>query len=123
MPPKKNSTPVKPPEGSTIIHEESEDMYFRVSQLEESMEQNMGNLQKRMEKKLEEGMDRIFNLIQHKEEKIPNGDNVGQGTHADRNSSHLSNHPLVSILLEGLILTLEVIRDGSHGVFNFPRLT
>ena len=33
------------------------------------------------------------------------------------------NHPLVSILLEGSILTLEVIRDGSQGVFNFPRLT
>lgn len=36
---------------------------------------------------------------------------------------NLSNHPLVSILLEGSILTLEEIRDGSQGVFNFPRLT
>jgi len=35
----------------------------------------------------------------------------------------LRNHPLVSLLLEGSILTLEVIRDGSQGVFYFPRLT
>ena len=69
MPPKKNSTPVKPPEGSTMIHKESENMSFRVPQLEkkleESMERNMGNLEKKMEKKLEEGMDIIVNLIQH----------------------------------------------------------
>ena len=62
-----------------MIHEESENMSFRVSQLEnnmgnmekrmekkldESMENNMGNLEKRM-KKLEEGMEKIVNLIQH----------------------------------------------------------
>ena len=35
----------------------------------------------------------------------------------------VSNHPLVSILLKGSIPTLAVIRDGSQGVFNFPRLT
>ena len=46
--------------------------------LEESMEKNMGNMEKRMEKKLEENMERIFNLLQHTEEKITNGDNVGQ---------------------------------------------
>ena len=39
-----------------MIHEESEDMYFRVSQLEN----NMGNMKKIMEKKLEEGMDKNF---------------------------------------------------------------
>lgn len=129
MPLKKNATPVKPREGSTMIHEESEDMSFRVSQLEkifegmvrtldlynmekkleESMETNMGNLEKNMrnlEKKLEEsmetnmrnmekkienleeGMERIVNLIQHLEEKLPNDDKVGQGTHDERNSSH-----------------------------------
>ena len=104
MPQKKNATPVKPPEGSTMIHEESEGMSFRVSQLEknfkgilktldlynmekkleESMETNMGN----MEKKLEESMEIIVNLIQQLEEKLPNDDNVRQGTHDERNSSH-----------------------------------
>ena len=132
MPPKKNVAPVKPPEGSTMIHEESEDMSFRVSQLEknfkgmvrtlylynmekkleESMETNMGNMEKKLEtnmgnmekkleesmemkignvkkmEKLEESMERIVNLIQHPEEKPPNDDNVGQGTHDERNSSH-----------------------------------
>ena len=112
MPPKKNATPMKPPEGSTMIHEESEDMSFRVSQLEknfkgmvktldlynmenkleESMETNMGNLEKNMgnmEKKLEESMEIIVNLMQHLEEKIHNDDKVGQGTHDERNSSHI----------------------------------
>jgi hypothetical protein len=118
MPSKKNATPMKPSEGSTLIHEESEDMSFRVSQLEknfkgvvktidlynmekkletnmgnmkkkleESMETNMGNMENKMEK-LEESMERIVILIQHPEEKPPNDDNVGQGTHDERNSSH-----------------------------------
>ena len=93
MPPKKNATPVKPPEGSTMIHEESEDKSFRVShlekkfkgmvrtlylynmekKLEESMETNMGN----MEKQLEESVERIVNIIQHQEENLPNDYNVG----------------------------------------------
>jgi hypothetical protein len=33
-------------------------------------------------------MEIIANRLQHKEEKLPNGDNVVQGTHEDRNSSH-----------------------------------
>ena len=76
MPPKNNATPVKPPEGSTMIHEESEDMSFRVSQseknikgmvrtldlynmekkLEENMETNMGNLEKKLEESMETNM-------------------------------------------------------------------
>ena len=110
-----------------MIHEESEDMSFRMSQLEknfkgvvrtldlynmekkleesmetnmgnmekkleESMETNMGNMEKKleesmemnmgnMEKKLEESMKRIINIIQHPKERLPNDDNVGQGTH------------------------------------------
>ena len=55
------------------------------------METNMGNLEKNMEKQmemLEESMERIVNLIQHPEEKLPNDDEVGQGTHDERNSSH-----------------------------------
>ena len=56
--------------------------------LEESMETNMGNMEKKMENLLEESMERIVNLIQHPEEKIPNDDKVGQGTHDERNSSH-----------------------------------
>jgi hypothetical protein len=55
--------------------------------LEESMETNMGNMEKKMEK-LEESMERIVNLIQNPEEKLPNYDKVGQGTHDERNSSH-----------------------------------
>ena len=51
------------------------------------METNMGNMEKKMEK-LEESMERIVNLIQHLEEKLPNDDNVGQGTHDERNGSH-----------------------------------
>ena len=107
MPLKKNATLVKPPKGSNMIDDESEDMSFRVSQLEknfkgmvktldlynmekkleESMETNMANMEKQMEK-LEESIERIVNLIQHPKEKLPNDDKVGQGTHDERNSSH-----------------------------------
>ena len=56
MPSKKNATPVKPPEGSTMIHEESEDMSFRVSQLEKNFKGmvktlDLCNMEQRMEKK------------------------------------------------------------------------
>ena len=102
------------------------DLYNMEKKLEESVETNMGNLEKNMgnlEKKLQESMEIIVNLIQHPVENLPNDDNVGQGTHDERNSSHFEKHPLVSLLLEGSILTLEVIKDGSQGLFNFPRLT
>ena len=82
----------------------------------------MGNMEKKMEK-LAENMERIFNLIRHPKEKIPNDDNVGQGTHDERNSSHIEKQSFSKSTPGGLILTLEVIRDGSQGVFNFPRLT
>ena len=55
--------------------------------LEDSMEMNMRNMEKKMEK-LEESIERIGNLIQHREEKLPNDDKVGQGTHYEINSSH-----------------------------------
>ena len=46
------------------------------------------NLEKIIQKKLEENMERMVNLIQHIEEKLPNGDNVDQRTHDNRNISH-----------------------------------
>ena len=39
--------------------------------------------------KLEESMEIIVNLIQHPKENLPNDDKVGQGTHDERNSSHI----------------------------------
>ena len=48
----------------------------------------MGNMEQRTENKLDESMEIIFNIIHNIEEKLPNGDNVVQGTHDDRNSSH-----------------------------------
>jgi hypothetical protein len=76
-----------------MIHEESEDMSFRVSQLEKKFKGvvktvDIYKLEKIIEKNLEENMERMINLVQHTEEKLPNGDNVGQGTQDDRNSSH-----------------------------------
>ena len=44
-----------------MIHEESEDRSFRVSQLEKNFK---GNMEKKMDK-LEESMERIVNIIQH----------------------------------------------------------
>ena len=37
---------------------------------------------------MKESMEIIVNLIQYPKEKLPNDDNVGQGTHDERNSSH-----------------------------------
>ena len=52
----------------------------------------MVTAQSNMEKKLETNMDKKFetivNLIQHPHENLPNDDNVGQGTHDERNSFH-----------------------------------
>ena len=158
MPPKKNDTPAKQPKDSSVTFDESEDMSFRLSQvqglvkglvskgeldqsinklrgdlennmkgsvkigdltnlqaemaesmgnmekkLEESMEMNMGNMEKKMEKleesmetnmgnmekKMKESMEIIVNLIQHPKENLHNDDKMGQGTHDERNSSHI----------------------------------
>ena len=95
--------------------EMTENMEKKMEKLEESMEKKM--------KKLEESMEIIVNLIQHPKENLPNDDKVGKVLMMKEIVLILRNNPLVSLLLEGLILTLEVIRDGSQGVFNFPRLT
>ena len=68
MPPKKNARPVKPLEGSTLIHEKSENMSFRMSQLEKNfkgvvktldlynmekkLETNMGDIEKKLEESI-----------------------------------------------------------------------
>ena len=116
MPPKKNATLAKQLEDSSVTFDKSEDMLFRLSQVEglvkglvskgeldqsinklrRDLEKNMKGSVKigemaesmgNMEKKLEESMEIIVNLIQHPKEKLPNDDNVGQGTHNERNSS------------------------------------
>ena len=93
MPPKRNATPVETLEGSTMIHEESEDMSLTMSQLEQNF--------KEMKKKLEENMERTTNILKHIEENLPNGDNVVQGTHDDRNSSHCEKPSFSKHTLEG----------------------
>ena len=125
MPPKKNATPAKQPEDSSVTFDESEDMSFRLSrveglvkglvskgELDQSINKLRGDLEKNMKgsvkiwdltnlqeemvenmgkkmEKLEESMDIIVNLIQHPKENLPNDDKVGQGTHDERNSSHI----------------------------------
>ena len=63
MPPKKNATPVKPPEGSTMIHDESEDMSIRVSQLEKNFKGMVRTLDLyNMEKKLRKVWKQIWGI-------------------------------------------------------------
>ena len=76
-----------------------------------------------MEKKLEEGMEKIVNLIQHTQEKIPNGDNVGQGTHDDINSSHYNKPSFSNHMPRGFDSNTGSNQGWFQGVFNFPRLT
>ena len=71
MPLKKNATLVKPPESSTMIHTESEDMSFRVSQLEKNFEAvvktlDLCNMEQRMEKKLDESMEKNMGNMEKK---------------------------------------------------------
>ena len=90
MPPKKNATPVKPPEGSTMIHEESEDyviqgvpvgenfkgmvrtldLYNMEKKLEENMKMNMGNLQKKLEESMEMNMGNMEKKMENLEESM-----------------------------------------------------
>ena len=94
------------------------------------MEKNMGNMEKKletnmgnMEKKLEESTEIIVNLIQHPRKSFLMMIIWAKVLMMKEIVLILRNHPLVSLLLEGSILTLEVIKDGSQEVFNFPRLT
>ena len=103
MPPKMNSTLVKPPEGSTMIHEESEYMSLRVSQLEQNLKEMMN--------KLEENMEGIVNLLQNTEKKLLNGNNVGQGTPDDRNSYHFEQPSFSKHTSRGFISNT----DSNHG--------
>ena len=57
------------------------DLANLLTQIEEMMEENG--------MKIEERMEIIVNLIQHPKENLPNDDKVGQGTHDERNSSHI----------------------------------
>ena len=56
-----------------------------LANLQVEMAEIMGN----MEKKLEERMEIIVNLIQHPKEKLHNDDNVDQGTHEEKNNAHV----------------------------------
>ena len=111
-----------------MIFKESEDMSFRVSQLEKNFKGmvktlDIYNLEKIIEKKLEENMERMISLLQHIDENYLMVIMWAKVLKMIEIVLILRNHPLVSILMEGSILTLEVIRDGSQGVFNFPILT
>ena len=119
---KRNATPIKSIEDSSMTYDESEDMYFRMSQVESSvkgfvskgdLEKSVYNLRKDLEKGLvgfmkttyldnlhihieermedngikieewmgnmEDNIERIVKLLQNTEEKLPKGDDVGQG--------------------------------------------
>ena len=48
----------------------------------------MENMEKKLETNMDKKFETIVNLIQHPHENLPNDDNVGQGTHDERNSFH-----------------------------------
>ena len=72
--------------------------------------------------KLEINMENMVKVIMNLEEKIPKGDDVAQGTHENKDSVHVSNKPLLIIIIkEDLILIVKIIMDGFLSVFTFPR--
>jgi hypothetical protein len=52
------------------------------------MEENGMKIEERMGH-MEDNIGRIVKLLQHQEENIPKEDDVGQGTHDDKNSSNV----------------------------------
>lgn len=51
------------------------------------MEENGMKIEERMGH-MEDNIERILKLLQHQDEKIPKEDDVGKGTHEDKNSAH-----------------------------------
>ena len=89
--------------------------------MEKKLETNMGNMEKKMEK-LEESMERIVNLIQHTEETIPKGDNVGQGTHEDKNSAHVELPSTNKHDLRGFDSNMEINQGWSTRGIQLPKI-
>jgi hypothetical protein len=103
-------TLIKSPEYSSLTYEESDDLSFRMSKLEElvkgfdgkvDLDDLKGELEKMMEgsmrmvdlfnleNNMDNNMEMIFKLIQNPEEKLLKGDDVAQGTHEDKNNAHV----------------------------------
>ena len=59
-----------------------------LSNLQVEMAESMENMEKKLETNMDKKFETIVNLIQHPHENLPNDDNVGQGTHDERNSFH-----------------------------------
>lgn len=93
----------KRPKDSSMTYDESEDLSYRVSKLEDlirgsnmrmidlvNLEERMGHMVEerigKLENKMEENMARIFKLIQNPEDKLPKDDVVAQGTQEDKDS-------------------------------------
>ena len=103
-------TPIKPLEDSSLTYEESDDLSFQTSKLEElvkgfvrkvDLDDLKGELEKMIEgfvrmvdlvnfeNKMEENMERIAKLVQKSEGKVPKGDDVARGYHEDKYSVHV----------------------------------
>ena len=63
---------------------------------------------------MEDNIGRIVKLLQHKDGKIPKEEELGQGTHEEKNSAKVEIPSMNKH---------EVIKDGSQGAFNSPRST
>jgi hypothetical protein len=113
----KNSTPIKPPESSTMTHEESEDIHNQLSNLEnqfkelsdrsvtnvdlvntqrqieinmENMDQRWNIWNRKMDQKMEYMEQKmVARLIQTLDERLPKSDNVTEGTHENKGSIHV----------------------------------
>jgi hypothetical protein len=87
-------TPTKPPKLSSMTYDQSEHLFYQVSEFKDlikgsmrivdliNLEETMGNMDNNMDKIME----MIFNIIQNLEENLPNGDDMAQGTQEDKDS-------------------------------------
>ena len=56
---------------------------------------------------MEDNIGRIVKLIQHQEKNIPKEDDVGQGTHEDKNSAHVELPSMIKHDLKGFDSNME----------------
>ena len=136
------STPIKPPEVSSITQEENEDIHNRLSKLEEQlielsnmsnnwvksqrkiqeMKKNMDDMKINMDENKEEIQKAMsFIILQDLDERIPKGDRKMPGTHENKGSIHVEQ-PTDNKQYSSGMNSNSGVNYGGGLKFNFPKI-
>jgi hypothetical protein len=151
MPLKKNATPVKPLEGSSMLVAKSEDLSFRTSKLEELvkgfvkrgdlddlngelMNELTKELDKRMEgtvkthdifklkESMEENMQKLVMLIQNAKEKIAKYIDMGQGSQENKDMVQVDKPSIMKPNIGGYVSNYESNQAWSSRGIQIPKI-